>query len=278
MSDCSACGATVRPDLEECENCGNPVTTTSQARKTVLGDEGASASKKDGSGLYRPASRSRKTQFDAADPFGAALSAGAPPRAALDPSDPFGVAATGAPAAVAPARSGGRKTMIDGVLAPTRPTGPASSGPVAADDPFARALEPAVSTVPIDPWPPLARPLVGIFVTFSGTTNGRVLPLTQGRTDIGRAPQTSGPEALIIDDDSVSSTHALITAQSGVIWFQDDRSANGTKIKSRGEDEFRLLPPGVPSQLKDGDIVQMGDSVLQFQAIDRAAVKEIWGG
>lgn len=260
MSDCPACGATVRPDLEECENCGNPVAASGSPRRTVLGgDAPAPAS----GGLYRPASR--RTQLDDADPFASALAQRGGGRPALDPSDPFAVAASGKTSGRA-----GRKTMIDGAIAAPRTSRPA----VSPDDPFARALEPAAPTAA---WPPLTRPLVGIFVTFSGTPNGRILPLTQGRTDVGRDPGPPGPEVLILDDDSVSSTHALITAQPGVIWFEDNRSSNGTKVKSLGETEFRPLPPGVPSQLKDGDIVQMGDSILQFRAVARTTVREIWG-
>ena len=260
MSDCPACGATVRPDLEECENCGNPVAAAAPARRTVLGDEAPPAS---GGGLYRPPGRApRRTQLDDADPFASALGASGASRPKLDPTDPFAAAASGS------SPRSGRRTMIDAPL-------PRTSKPaVSPDDPFARALEPATAT---SPWPPLARPLVGLFITFSGATNGRILPLTQGRTDVGRDPGPPGPEVLILDDDSVSSTHALITAQPGVIWFEDNRSSNGTKVKSLGESAFRMLPPGVPSQLRHGDIVQMGDSVLQFRMIDRESVKEIWG-
>ncbi len=267
MSDCQACGATIRPDLEECENCGNPVTAATHGRRTLIADEGPAPA--GGAGLYRPGGKGgRRTQIDDGDPFLAASSPAVAPRRGLDPDDPFAVAAQ--PARPGAARPGGRHTMIEGAVASPKQTAPS------ADDPFARALEPPASSGPHS-WPALARPLVGFFITYSGAPHGRVLVLTQGRTDVGRDPGPPGPEVLVLDDDSVSAIHAEITAQPGVIWFQDNRSANGTKIKSVGDDDFRMLPPRVPGQLQDGDIVQMGDSILLFQLVDQAAVKSIWG-
>jgi len=262
MSDCQACGVPIRPDLEECENCGSPVSSAVTGRRTQLAEGPAPA--QGGAGLYRPGGNKggRRTQIDDADPFPSVSRSNTSPRRSLDPNDPFAVAAQPSSAS-----DRSRRTMIEGALSSSQR---AAASP---DDPFARALE----TPPAgQAWPALERPLVGVFITFSGSPNGRVLPLTLGRTDVGRDPGPPGPEVLILDDDSVTSVHAEITAQPGVIWFTDNRSSNGTKIRSVGETEDRLLPPRVPCQLKDGDIVQMGDSILQFRAIDQAAVKSIW--
>lgn len=268
MSDCQACGATIRPDLEECENCGHPIPPAAKGRRTLLADDGA-APAAGGVGLYRPGAKGgRRTQIGDADPFAPAAPSGAPQaRRALDPDDPFAVAAQPARSG---SRGGGRRTMIEGaVSAPPRVA-------VSPDDPFARALDP-VQSAPVEAWPALERPLVGLFITYSGAPHGRVLVLTQGRTDIGRDPGPPGPEVLIIDDDSVSAIHAEVTAQPGVIWFQDNRSANGTRIKSVGDDDFRMLPPRVPGPLEDGDIIEMGECTLLFKLIDQAAIKTIWG-
>ena len=76
----------------------------------------------------------------------------------------------------------------------------------------------------------------------------------QGRVSLGRSEDND----LVLNDDTVSSHHAIFTSEDGQTAVEDQRSTNGSLINSG------LLPPGWPIGLKDGDVVSFGDTSLAF--------------
>ncbi|MDA8876135.1 FHA domain-containing protein [bacterium] len=64
---------------------------------------------------------------------------------------------------------------------------------------------------------------------------------------------------LVIDNTSVSKTHASISNAKGGILITDLNSANGTKINNQ------RVQPGVPTSLKTGDILQLGEIHLTLR-------------
>ena len=76
----------------------------------------------------------------------------------------------------------------------------------------------------------------------------------KGRVSLGRSEDND----LVLQDDTVSSHHAIFTSENGQTAVEDQRSTNGSLINSG------LLPPGWPIGLKDGDVVSFGDTSLAF--------------
>lgn len=253
MNTCPSCASRVRPGQEECEHCGFPLEAAKPAPGRATRIEGDSAPSKP---LYRPGS-GRTTRIEPADPF--AVSATPAPSAkaealkAIDPDDPFRQAVVGDK----PARR--RRTVI-GAGAKASP-----------DDPFAAAL-----STPAAAWPPLERPLAGWFVTFSGAPNGRLIPLTLGRTLIGRDPGPAGPDVLALDDDSVSNVHCVIVAREAGVMMKDEMSSNGTLHRAAGADDFRDIMAETV-RLQDGDLIKLGETVLLLRLLDRASIYAVWG-
>ncbi len=89
----------------------------------------------------------------------------------------------------------------------------------------------------------------GRLVITRGTQHGRIVPLTEEVTEIGRA---------LIDpsDPLISRRHAVLRRRKGEVWI-DDISANGTKVNG-------VLMRG-PRKLNPGDVVEMGGAALRFQ-------------
>jgi hypothetical protein len=239
MTECPHCSARVRSGQEECENCGFPL----DAAKPRLGRETRiDASPSPQEGLYRPSGR--KTRIEGPP-------AATAPVPAPSPADPFARALTpsGTPRP--------RRTVI---------------GAAAASDPFAAAL----SAPPAGAPEPLERPLAGVLISFSGAPNGRVMPLTLGRTVLGRDPGPPGPDTLVIPDDSISARHCVLVAREAGVMVRDEMSSNGTLLRSSTDAAFRdILAETV--QLSDGDQLKLGDTILLLRLLDRSAIPAIWG-
>jgi hypothetical protein len=71
-------------------------------------------------------------------------------------------------------------------------------------------------------------------------------------TVIGRHPRAT----IILDDNFVSSEHVQITWRDGRWWLSDLNSTNGTRLNSQ--------PVTVPTGLRYGDVIAIGDVHLQF--------------
>jgi pSer/pThr/pTyr-binding forkhead associated (FHA) protein/NADPH-dependent 2,4-dienoyl-CoA reductase/sulfur reductase-like enzyme len=78
-------------------------------------------------------------------------------------------------------------------------------------------------------------------------------------TSIGRDPESD----ILVDDPAVSFVHCQITRHGDVLYLRDLGSRNGTYANAR------LVT--VPHELKDGDVIHVGNSDLAFSAAGRAA-------
>lgn len=76
----------------------------------------------------------------------------------------------------------------------------------------------------------------------------------RGPTPVGRAVEC----ALRIDDDYVSSTHAVLEARTDGLWIEDAGSTNGTYVNGAQVTS--------PRRLDRGDVVRIGQTELQVEA------------
>ncbi|MEJ7735132.1 MAG: FHA domain-containing protein [Polyangiaceae bacterium] len=88
-----------------------------------------------------------------------------------------------------------------------------------------------------------AGPFLGVGFALSGAS-----------VTIGRDPQS----AVRLDDMSVSRRHAVLAAHDGHWFVSDLHSARGTW--RNGE----RLPPGQDVPLREGDRIQVGETVLEL--------------
>lgn len=72
-----------------------------------------------------------------------------------------------------------------------------------------------------------------------------------GPVVIGRSPSSD----IVIDEPYVSATHARLTLQGPALVLEDLDSTNGTLVNGH--------PIGQPVTLRDGDDVQIGDTVMR---------------
>ncbi|MDS3862239.1 FHA domain-containing protein [Thermosynechococcaceae cyanobacterium BACA0444] len=79
-------------------------------------------------------------------------------------------------------------------------------------------------------------------------------PIAQDTLTIGRTPENT----IILADRSVSRQHARIEWHNGGFSITDLGSTSGTRIN------YRPLSPHTSESLNDGDLIQIGDSVLRF--------------
>lgn len=72
-----------------------------------------------------------------------------------------------------------------------------------------------------------------------------------GPVVVGRSPSSD----IVIDEPYVSATHARFTIQGPALVLEDLGSTNGTMVNGHAIDQ--------PVTLRDGDEVQVGDTVMQ---------------
>jgi len=104
---------------------------------------------------------------------------------------------------------------------------------------------------------PNGRPILARFLLQNGQQAGRAFRFHQDLTTIGR---TNGND-LIISGRTVSRRHARLWFDNGRWYLADMQSANGTFVNSV------RLQPNLPVMLNDGDIINFGDEVVQFNII-----------
>lgn len=98
--------------------------------------------------------------------------------------------------------------------------------------------------------------LVGWLATFSWNRMGQAYQVNEGRTRIGSDKQSD----VCVDDAMMSGNHSQMIYRNGILEIQDSFSTNGTIVNGvdiRGE----------RTELKDGDILKMGNTVFKLRLI-----------
>ena len=99
------------------------------------------------------------------------------------------------------------------------------------------------------------RKLVGWLVSYTLDNMGMDFKLYEGRNIIGRNPDCQ----IILADNTVSGTHAVILYRAGKYSITDQQSTQGTFIN---EEDIDLEP----RYLKDGDVIRLGQTTLKFRS------------
>ncbi len=103
--------------------------------------------------------------------------------------------------------------------------------------------------------PSIGRKMVGWLVSFTIDSNGADFRLYEGRNLIG---SDTSCDIIVRNDAAVSGHHLTILHRMGQFKFKDELSTNGTFINDVFEEE---------GNLKDGDVVKMGDTIFKFRSI-----------
>ncbi|TAE74941.1 MAG: FHA domain-containing protein [Bacteroidetes bacterium] len=98
------------------------------------------------------------------------------------------------------------------------------------------------------------RKMVGWLVSFTIDALGIDYKLYEGRNLIGSDDGCDIP----VNDDAVSSRHLTILHRMGQFKFKDEFSTNGTFINDVFMEE---------GNLKDGDMIRIGDTIFKFRSI-----------
>jgi hypothetical protein len=81
-----------------------------------------------------------------------------------------------------------------------------------------------------------------------------ILYLQEGKNTLGRSSSNS----LVVDDELISSFHAMITFENKEVWIEDMESKNGIFVNGiKIEEKTRLL---------DGYLLRIGSTMLRFDA------------
>jgi hypothetical protein len=99
-------------------------------------------------------------------------------------------------------------------------------------------------------------PVVGWLVAMNGHHKGEDFRLREGQNIIG---SSSGLE-ITLNDPAISSKHASVRYRDGVFSLTDLDSTNGTFVNDNSEPVARV-------ELKDNDVVRIGDVSLKFKCL-----------
>ena len=94
-----------------------------------------------------------------------------------------------------------------------------------------------------------------VLFALTGPQQGAVFRLHGTSLWLGR-----GPVELSIDDDAVSSRHALITRRTDGLYVRDNGSRFGTLVNGERVE--------LPRRLVDGDHLSIGNTILKFSMLD----------
>ena len=111
------------------------------------------------------------------------------------------------------------------------------------------------SSVDNDSNPQVRRKLRGWLVSFDIEDFGVDFKILEGRNMIGSKVSNE----ITIQDNQVSSVHALILCKKDNFLISDEMSSNGTTIN------LEDLSPREPSVLNDGDEIKIGNTTLLFK-------------
>jgi hypothetical protein len=99
-------------------------------------------------------------------------------------------------------------------------------------------------------------PVVGWFVALTGEQKGEDFRIRDGQNIIGSAPDAD----IVLRDTAISSKHASLRYKDQKFFITDLDSTNGTFVND-GND------PVAREELKDNDIVRIGDVTLKFKCL-----------
>jgi hypothetical protein len=99
-------------------------------------------------------------------------------------------------------------------------------------------------------------PVVGWFVALSGDQKGEDFRIRDGQNIIGSAPDAD----IVLNDTAISSKHASLRYKDQKFFITDLDSTNGTFLNEATE-------PIAREELKDNDIVRIGDISLKFKCL-----------
>ena len=166
---------------------------------------------------------------------------------------------------------------VDSQVGPTAPT----KRPAGATTVASGGLTPEPAAPPPPPPPPRPEPprperrtvvvgaedlreslaprgrLAGWLVTFDQSPDGRDFRLRVGSNRIGANPHCD----VVIDDEAVSGSHAIIMCRDGQFVIKDDFSSNGTFVN---ESEV-----SASQTLRNYDQVRVGNTTLTLVALER---------
>ena len=159
--------------------------------------------------------------------------------------------------------SGGEKTtVVDGATIVNNPSRGANNGggnPMSGRTVFGDEDETVVVATPIGEKMQRvyreARKLVGWLVSYTLDPLGVDFKLYEGRNIIGRDQDCS----ITVNDNMVSSKHAVLLFRAGKYSITDSQSSHGTFVNDR---DIELEP----CYLSDGDIVKIGKTVFKFRS------------
>ena len=99
-------------------------------------------------------------------------------------------------------------------------------------------------------------PVVGWFVALTGEQKGEDFRIRDGQNIIGSASDAD----IVLRDTAISSKHASLRYKDQKFFITDLDSTNGTFVND-GND------PVTREELKDNDIVRIGDVTLKFKCL-----------
>ena len=99
-------------------------------------------------------------------------------------------------------------------------------------------------------------PVVGWLVALTGQQKGEDFRVRDGQNTIGSAPDAD----IVLHDSAISGKHASLRYKDHKFFLTDLDSSNGTFLNDQTE-------PLAREELKDNDIVKMGDVSLKFKCL-----------
>ncbi|HMD97627.1 MAG TPA: FHA domain-containing protein, partial [Terriglobia bacterium] len=97
-------------------------------------------------------------------------------------------------------------------------------------------------------------PVVGWFVALNGEQKGEDFRVRDGQNILGSSSEAD----IVIHDATVTAKHASLRYKDGKFSLTDLDSSNGTFINDNSE-------PIAREELKDNDVVRLGETSLKFK-------------
>ncbi len=101
-----------------------------------------------------------------------------------------------------------------------------------------------------------SRKITAWLVSYTIDPMGVDFRIYEGTNTIGRDPENT---ISIPEDNSISSKHVSLLCRRDRFYLKDEMTANGTYINDA---EIEI---GVPYELKDGDKIKIGSTILKFR-------------